>query len=190
MMPKSDPFETRAAALRREFDSLFAEAQHEVAVEREGFLCLSVAQQQYAVRLAEVERVLSGKKVALMRATNPALLGVAGVRSTIVPVFDLRVLLGVERSGTSAKWMLLLRSTTGAVGIVFDRFDGYVQAPASGTDDPARGEQGAASASTVLRLESAEIPVLDLQAMIEALTVKHGAAGVGLAEDARAAMRR
>ncbi len=61
-----------------------------------------------------------------MPTTAAELLGVIAVRGTIVPVYDLRVLLGIPPRG-APRWTVLAPSTGPVAAFAFDGFDGHLR---------------------------------------------------------------
>jgi purine-binding chemotaxis protein CheW len=114
---------TRLAALRDAFDRTFVQAPTPPAPDPERFLCLGVGAGSYVVRLAEVTGVVAGRKVTRLPGAVPELLGIAGLRGTILPVFDLAMLLGLTPD--APRW--LITASAGPVALAFDRFEGYLE---------------------------------------------------------------
>ena len=116
-----------AAALRRAFDLSFAEAPTAGAEPLESLLALRVGGAPYAIRLSEIAGVHADRTVVPVPTPMPDLLGVAGIRGAIVPVYDLGALLGHPRS-TRPRWMLLAASPA-LVGLAFESLEAHVRMP-------------------------------------------------------------
>jgi chemotaxis signal transduction protein len=119
-----DP-KNRAEALRIAFDRSFAEAHHEKQQDEEDFLAVRVATKPYAFRVAEVAGLYVDRTIVPVPTRSPALLGVAGFRGKVVPVYDLRILLRLP-AATAPRWLVLL-SADGVFGLSFDLFEAHLR---------------------------------------------------------------
>lgn len=120
--------EQRAARLRDEFDRAFA---HEPALTGEGvenFLQIRIGADGYVLRLGDVAGLFVDKTVTWLPSPVPELLGIAGFRGVVLPVYDLGALLGYPRAGTP-RW--LLRAAGAPIALAFEGFDGYLHLTAA-----------------------------------------------------------
>src|SRR5690606_6356088 len=104
-----DGVTARAAELRRDFDAGFAQPPPAPAPPPLDLLAIRVADQHRALRLDEVARLVVDLRVTPLPSVHPELLGLAAPRGTAVPVFDLRLLLGLPAEGP-LRWAVLVRS--------------------------------------------------------------------------------
>ena len=111
----------RADALRDAFDRSFTEPPSPELAHTEEFLAVLIAGHAYALRVGEIGGLFADKVVAPVPSAVPHLLGVAGLRGTIVPVYDLGALLGYP-SRAAARWLVLARSRE-PVALAFDAFE-------------------------------------------------------------------
>ena len=125
MDEEADPITQRAEDLRRSFDGSFANAHRGEADPHEDFVTIRVAANVYAIRLTEISGLFDGKTVTPVPGSVPGLLGVASFRGTIVPVFDLRALLGYPGSELP-RWLALVPGAS-PVSLAFDQFEGYLR---------------------------------------------------------------
>jgi len=98
----------------------------------------------------------------------PELLGLAGFRSTLVPVYDLRALLGYPR-GETPRWMV---STSGdaVVALAFDAFDAHVRVErASLVADDAPAQR---HAPRLARLPGGARPLLSVPSLVQAIEAR------------------
>jgi purine-binding chemotaxis protein CheW len=131
----------RVAQLRAGFDRSFAEPASGASQRMEHVLAIQVAGRPYAVRLSEVAGVFTGWSVVPVPGPRSELLGVAGHRGELVPVYDLAALLGspaLEPAG--ARWVMLAAGSE-PVAFVFERPDGHLRIspdvlPAPGSGGP------------------------------------------------------
>jgi len=130
-----------AASLREQFDSVFAAPERLEHAATEDYLVIGVGADRFALRLSEVSGLLVDRKIVLVPSSTAALLGVVGLRGTVAPVYDLRVLLGYAPSG-NPRWLFLARSSE-PVAFAFDRFEAHRRLPveravAAGAEEHAR----------------------------------------------------
>jgi chemotaxis signal transduction protein len=119
----------RAETLRREFDEGFARVAGRQDTAVEDLLAIRVSGDPYALRLAECAGLFVDRKVTPLPSAVPELLGLAGFRATLVPVYDLRALLGYSR-GEAPRWMV--SATGGAVlALAFDAFEFHLRVESS-----------------------------------------------------------
>lgn len=116
-----------AVELRRAFDAAFAEPPPAASVTGEDLLGLGLAGDAYAVRLSEMAGLFKDRHVTMLPSSQPDLLGVAGVRGCMVPVYDLRSLLGYPPAA-NPRWLLLIL-TPDPLGLAFELFDGQFRVP-------------------------------------------------------------
>ncbi len=151
----------RAAALRRAFDRSFAEAPSAGPTLMEDLLAIRVAGDPYAVRLAEISGLFADKRVTQLPGPLPELLGIAGFRGMIAPVYDLRALLG-HPGGGAPRWLVLAAAMP--VALAFDALDGHLRVPR---------EAIVANADPGVRSEvvSCEVvrPIVDIPSLLETL---------------------
>ncbi len=154
-----------AEALRAEFDEAFAHAPPP-SPRVVALLAIRVGTAPFAVRVLDAGGLVPVRGVVPVPSRRPELLGVAGLRGEILPVYGLaRMVLGVEDE--RPRWMIL----TGAperVGLAFSGFDGHLAAdPAQLT--PAAGPQVARHVRE-LYAGTPQRPVLDLASLLAAAT--------------------
>lgn len=117
-------FET-ADALRRAFDRSFSEPPPSIAPVFEDFLKIQVGGDPHVLRLSELAGLHAGHRIVPVPGPPSALAGIAGFRNTIVPVYDLRTLLGYGRAA-APRWLALARASQ-PVALGFDRFDAFLR---------------------------------------------------------------
>lgn len=111
-----------ANELRRAFDASFAAAIGDGASRGEDVLVIAIAGRPYALRPAEIAGLFVGRAIARVPSRHPELLGLAGFRGAIVPVFDLAALLELPRA-SSPRWIVM--AARSRVGLAFDAFEGH-----------------------------------------------------------------
>jgi purine-binding chemotaxis protein CheW len=166
MNSQDSPLEEKAAELRRVFDRAFAEPPATSQIPFEDFLAIRVGPDAYAVRLAEISGLHADRKVTFLPSAVSELLGITGVRSAIVPVYDLRALFGYPPAGGS-RWLLV--AAEASVALAFDAFDGHLRLPkvASMPGDP--GQSAAPFTCGVLTTGHLSRPLVDISSVLEAI---------------------
>jgi purine-binding chemotaxis protein CheW len=156
-----------APELRRAFDRSFAEPPAGEVAPAEGFLAVQVGGDAYALRLREVIGLFKDRRVIPLPSPLPGLLGIAGFRGSVVPVYDLRSLLGYRQAEESPRW-LVLTSPSDLVGLGFDAFEGQLSAR---REDVAAASRGVARAyvSQAVRGSGLVRPIVDVASVVEAI---------------------
>ncbi len=146
MTGPDDGLAGRTTRLRIAFDRSFAEPAVGIAPRREHLLTIRVGGQPYAVRLSEVAGVFTGWSVVPVPGPRPELLGVAGHRGDLIPVYSLAALLRPpepteppEPADSVRPGGVLLAAGTKPVAFAFDRTDGHVRMPADALPPAERG---------------------------------------------------
>lgn len=168
MTDQSSHFINRLAELRRAFDGTFAEAPSPDSGDLAGFLGVHVGGDAYACALDAIVGLFADKKVVPMPSVVPELLGIAGIRGAIVPVYSLRGLLGYPVERECPRWLALARSDD-PVGLAFEQFAGYLQIRPSDFVPAPRTEGTAAHIRGTLRAEQTAYAVLSIPAILETL---------------------
>lgn len=120
---RSEPM-MNAGELRHAFDRTFAETPRIDAVPHDDFLAITIAGDPYAMRLSEVAGLYPGRRITWLPGSVPPLLGLAGLRGALIPVYDLRSLLGYPKA-SPPRWLTVLVDAQVVVG--FEQFDGHVR---------------------------------------------------------------
>lgn len=155
--------------MRELFDRGFAEPLATAIESKARYLRIRVADDRYAIPIAQVSAIAALHKLTrLPTSGSRELLGLTGIRDAVVPVYDLALLLGGAPSGESARWIAVAAS--GALAFAFTALEGLAEAAAD-AHKPASGE---ATVSVVLALPDANVPVLDLRAIEDAVAQRIG----------------
>jgi chemotaxis signal transduction protein len=156
----------RAAALRAAFDRSFAEPAGAEATAQENLLSIRVGPQACAVRLSDVAGLFAGKPVTRLPSEAPALLGIAGFRGTIMPVYDLGMLLGQPRA-ESARWLVV--AAAAPVALAFDSFDGHLRVAADVIVPRQAGDSADRHVREFLRVPDLVLPIVHLPSVLDAV---------------------
>lgn len=117
----------RAADMRLAFDRGFADPVRHETTAAESLLAIRVGAQPCAIRLSEITGLFAEKRITRVPGSGAALLGIAGFRGAIVPVYSLRTLLGQSGDPSDAqtpRWLVI--AAAAPIALAFDAFDGQL----------------------------------------------------------------
>jgi chemotaxis signal transduction protein len=158
-----------AGELARAFDDEFARPiarRSEALLE---FLAIRVGAEPYALARSDLAGLFVDKRLTPLPGAGAGLLGIAGFRSVLVPVYDLRALLGIDGAGPPPRW--LAATAAAPVALAFDRFERYLRVPSAaiaGTGGPGSQVRHAVCTAGETR------PVIDVTSRVEALRGRRG----------------
>jgi hypothetical protein len=122
----SDPNElSHAARLREEFDHSFSEPAQGRATAFDDFLKLRIQGNPFAFRLAELSSIQTNLPLVSAPSDVPEFLGIAGLRGTLVPVYDLHLLLG-RAAAREPRWLAITQGKD-PVGLAFEDCEGHLR---------------------------------------------------------------
>lgn len=113
-----------AARLREAFDRSFAVARPPDPPASDNLLAIRIGAEPYALRLSQIAGLFADRKITPLPGSGPALLGIAGFRGAIVPVYDLAALLG-HRADETVRWLAM--AAGGPVAFAFAVLDGHLR---------------------------------------------------------------
>ena len=126
MSDRAGPLADRVAVLRLTFDRSFAERPSPESAAEEDFLAIRLGAAAHAIRLSQIDGLVADKPIVGVPSGAGALLGIAGFRGAIVPVYDLQTLLGYPRVETP-RWLVMMSGA--AVAFAFDAFESHLRVP-------------------------------------------------------------
>ncbi len=156
----------RAAELRREFDLAFARAPRERLSSTVDLLAIGLGGDSYALRLSVVGGLFTDKKLTRLPCAAPEFLGIAGFRGSVVPVYDLRALLGYPGGG-APRWLAV--AATAAVALAFDSLDGYLRLPREAIAPQERDGSPPQHVQEVARTAGLIRPIVNVGSILEAI---------------------
>lgn len=158
---------SQAQALKQEFDSGFASLPERKEEHTADLLSITLLGTQYALHLSSVLGLYANKKITRVPAAKPGLLGIAGFRGIILPVYDLAALIGLP-AGAHPKWLAVAKS--GDVAIAFEAFGGHLRVPESAlaTNDYKDGVRR--FVSQLVQSEDGLRGVIDLETALKPVT--------------------
>ena len=116
----------RVAELRRAFDESFAVAPPERVTSWEDLLSVRIGGDPYALRVRDISGFMASGRIVPLPSRLPELLGMAGVKGALVPVFSLEALLGYVRPVEAPRW-LALTGKVETVALAFGEFEGHLR---------------------------------------------------------------
>jgi len=165
----------RAAQLRREFDRAFAEPPRAEALEAPvALLALRAGTDSCVVRLSDMQGLLARPTIVPLPGPLPELLGLAGVRGALIPVFSLAALRGHPAGDAAPPWIMLVEAD-GPVGLAFEEMLGYVTLDHSEVAALPRGR--GATETQAARVGDALRPLIDVSSLVAELKRRAAQAG-------------
>lgn len=168
----------RAAELRLAFDRAFAEPARQDTAATTALLAIRVGAEAWAMRISEITGLCADKTISRLPGSDASLLGVAGFRGVIVPVYGLQALL-LGRSPAPApppppRWLVM--AAAAPVALAFEALEGQLSvAPDAITAAPGRGDMHAAIRDFV-RARDCSAPILHIPSLVEAIKARRGEA--------------
>lgn len=170
-MTLADQPSSTALALRRAFDQAFAAPPADASREVEPFVLLKVADHPYGMRVREIRGFAAARKIIPLPSSIGGLLGLAGFRGSLVPVYDLAGLLGYGALDQPPRWFILCGDAE-PLALAFAEFDGYAEH--SRADLRPRGTEERRHVREVLVLGSTARGVIDLPSIIQTVQASVG----------------
>ncbi|GAB7051133.1 chemotaxis protein CheW [Catenuloplanes indicus] len=163
----------RLGELRASFDRSFADPPREQVVQFHDLLAITVAGRRYALRLSQSAGLFPNRRVTPLPGPIGALLGVAGFRGSIVPVYSLAAVLG-QPPQPESRWLVLAAGEP-AVALAFEALDGHLRIPAGEVIEEQVGHGPRGCLRGIVQRPEGTRPIVDVAAVraaIQALT--HG----------------
>lgn len=126
-MTDSSRIAATALEFRKAFDKGYALPPPALASEQmESLLAIRLAGDPYAIRVSQITGLVADKKVIVVPSPIPWLLGMAGIRGTLVPVYSLASVVCNDRDMGHARWLAVYEREE-PVGLAFSDFEGYLK---------------------------------------------------------------
>ncbi len=158
---------SQALEYRRAFDQSFAleqVLQNQVYV---NVLMMSIADNPFVVRLSEISCVSKCPKIVPVPSKSPALIGLAGIRSELLPVYSTAELLGCPRED-EVRW-LLIAGKQSPIALALANLDTCISVPVEAF---VRSEQvrGKAKSQEVLTVGTGVRTVIQISELVKELS--------------------
>jgi chemotaxis signal transduction protein len=150
----------KAAELRQDFDGSFAEEPHAASTQTEDLLSIRIDNDPYALRLTEIAGLFADRAITPLPGPAPELLGIAGIRGAMIPIYDLRRLLGYAGNG-APRWFVLTANAT--IGLSFDQFEAHLRLPHAAI---VREERADTAIREVARNAQSILPIIHLPSVL------------------------
>ncbi len=155
-----------AEELRHEFDLSFTQPPDETGNADIGFLAIGIGEIRYALRLSEIAGLYTGKRITPVPGAKPVLIGIAGFRGTVAPVYDFGRLMG-HAAGKVPRYLVLAAAEP--VALAFDTFAGQFRAQPDAIrfrqdKDKAHGFTG-----ELVQTGDGFVSIIDLKAVVGAI---------------------
>lgn len=124
MTDSIEPLRARLLSLRDGFDRSFAEPLAPVGGASVDLLAIRVGGEPYALLASEIAAVQVDRVLTAVPSKNRELLGIIGVRGSILAVYDLGALLGLS-GGDARRWLAVAKGS--ALAFAFDGFEGQIR---------------------------------------------------------------
>lgn len=157
---------SRAAQLRRAFDHTFLAPRNLDTVPTEDFLAIRCGTESRAIRLSEISGLFVDQKITAVPGPLAVLLGVAGFRGVLVPVYDFGLLLG-QAATEAPRWLVMAAAAPVAFG--FDGFDGHLRISRESIVPQQEGAPLHAHVHEFARTPDGTRPVVRLASVLDAI---------------------
>jgi chemotaxis signal transduction protein len=165
MIQAASQMAQRVAELQREFDRSFAEPPSAGKSASHDLLAIRLDQQHFALHLSDIAGLFADKKITPVSGASGSLLGIAGFRGAVAPVYDLQRLLGCPPV-RDPRWLVMTASAS--VGFAFVAFDGQLRVPASAII-PQQNSDAQILTSGVIRHDGILRPIIELSRALKAI---------------------
>lgn len=157
----------RARDLASAFDRSFASARPAAPPPMMDFLAVRIGGDPHAIALADVDRLAPAGRITPLPGAPPVCLGVAGLRASATPVYDLRALLGYQGEAAIGPWLALIAGAPAA--LAFDAMEGRLRAPQEALATADGDQSGRPHVRGVLKADGMVRPVIDMRSVVEAI---------------------
>jgi chemotaxis signal transduction protein len=163
-MASTQALQAKLAALRLGFDRSFSLPVVEAIDDLIDLVMIRVGRDPYALRLAQLAALESDRTITPLPSEHAELLGIAGVRGTVVAVFDLALLFGLGRP-EATRWLVLAKGAP--LAFAFGTFERLVAVRPHALARAASA-RSAAEAEIVVH-DGVSVPLIDLSALVAGL---------------------
>ncbi len=170
------PLAGRSAALRAGFDRSFAEPAQFDMTPMEDLVAVRVGDDVFAIRLSEIAGLYVGKKVTRVPGGDPALLGIAGFRGMIQPVYGIATLLG-RPAEASPRWLVI--AAAAPIALAFDEFERHLRVASDTIRPRDRSVKDQPCVRDFVPVRQFVRPILHLQSILDEIRAQRLAVAPG-----------
>jgi chemotaxis signal transduction protein len=160
----------RLAELRQGFDRGFAAPPATATAATVGLLAIRIAAGSHAIRMGEISEVQPAPRLVTLPGARPEMMGLAGIRGRLVPVYNLAALLGHDEPGTK-NWVAVCGMDE-PLGIGFDELEGYIQVLPTDLYPAAEVERSRGQVREVLHRDGASRMVVSVSSIVSTLRLR------------------
>lgn len=165
MITRAPKLSRQVQTLRHDFDRGFAEPSRPPMPQTLDLLRIRLGNDPWAVPLAEISGLHSGKRITPVPGRTPGLLGLAGFRGALTAVYDLQTLIGLT-SVSAPRWLMLAERRM--VALAFAELEGHMRVEI-GAILPLGPESGTAWTRGFIEDGILRRPILHLSALLDRL---------------------
>ncbi len=166
----------RAASMKAAFDETFARSPHALETATEDLLAIRIGGDPYALRVRELTALLVDRRVVPVPSPRPELLGLAGVRGALVPVYGLSSLLGYGTNGAAMRWLAVCGRAQ-SVGLAFDELESFLRLPRPSLHPVDRSDATRPHLAEAFRVGPATRRLIDTRSILNSLGADTASAG-------------
>ncbi len=158
---------SRLEQLRTAFDQAFASAPGTEAEPLVSLIAIRLAGQPAVIPAEHILGLAKVKRIIPLPSSIPELIGIAGIRGALIPVFDLARLVGLGSPASQPIW-LVLANRESPIGLAFDEFEGRLEVPPAAVCSEERSG-GSKNLALLARVKSSVRVVTDVPGVVEAI---------------------
>ena len=100
-------------------------------------LCFKVATEEYAISIMDIKEIIKPREVTEVPRVPPFVRGILSLRGNIIPIFDMRVRLGLPVAGSSGRErVVVVKRQGGFCGVLVDEVVQVVRIAEAGIEPP------------------------------------------------------
>ena len=138
--PESEIFDPVAVILKGRQSSAFAEeaaGREELGAASVELLCFKVADEEYAISIMNIKEIIKPREVTEVPRVPAFVRGILSLRGNIIPIFDMRVRLGLPVAQASERErVVVVKRQSGFCGVLVDQVVQVVRIAESGIEPP------------------------------------------------------
>ena len=166
MSPRRIAERDPAGELRQAFDRSFADVPSVDGTGVQDLLDLRFGTAGYALRLGDLAALVADVQITPVPTSVPELLGIAAIRGSMLPVYDLGAILG-HPGESNLRWTAVAAGNS-PVGLAFARFEGHLRVRVDAIAADVRS--GASHVREVVHLEAGVRSIVSVVSVLDAIT--------------------